>query len=339
MIARPLVLRIALLAALSSVVVLVAAGCGGGSGGSLGSGVVATVDGQEVTQAQLDEVIAQAESRLEAQGQKIPAAGSQEYQALQQNALQYLVQRIQYAQKADELGVKVSDAEVQQRLDRVIKQFFGGSKRKYEQALDKQGLSDEEVRDELRATLVSEKVFEKVGDTATVTDAEIEAYYQANPQLYNTPASRQVRHILVSSKALADRLYRQLENGADFAELARKHSKDSSKSIGGKLTIEKGQTVPEFDKVAFELDVNAISRPVKTQFGWHVIQALAPATKAKPTPLEDVKKTIRETLLGQKRTDTVTKWLEDVKREYEKKITYAPGFAPPPTDTTTTATS
>ncbi len=75
---------------------LVAVGCGGGgdsASGSLGSGVVASVAGEEITQTQLDEVIAQAETRLKAQGQKIPAAGSQEYQAFQQNALQFLVQR------------------------------------------------------------------------------------------------------------------------------------------------------------------------------------------------------------------------------------------------------
>ena len=65
------------------------------------SGVVASVAGDEITQAELDEVIAQAEGRLESQGQKIPAAGSQEYQAFQQNALAYLVQRVQFEQQAE----------------------------------------------------------------------------------------------------------------------------------------------------------------------------------------------------------------------------------------------
>ena len=87
---------------------LAAVGCGGGgggAGGSLASGVAAKVAGEEITQTQLDEVIAQAESRLKAQGQKIPAAGSQEYQAFRQNALQFLVQRAQFQQKAKELGI------------------------------------------------------------------------------------------------------------------------------------------------------------------------------------------------------------------------------------------
>jgi foldase protein PrsA len=306
--------------------------CGGsGSGSSLPSGVVANVAGDEITQAELDEVISQAKDRLESQGQKIPAAGSQEYLAFQQNALAYLVQRAQFDQQADKLGVVVTEKEIDERVARVVTQFFGGSRKKYEEALEKQGITDEQVRDELRATLVSEKVFEKVGDTAKVTDAEIKVYYDAHPELYTQQPSRRVRHILVSSKTLADDIYGQLTDGADFTALAKKYSTDSSKDIGGKLTIRKGETVPQFEKVALALKVNEISKPVKTRFGWHIIEALGPLSAAKATPLASVKQTIRDTLVGQKRSDAVTKWLEDLKREYADKIEYASGFAPPDT--------
>jgi len=333
MIARP-ALRHALvaLAALVAVVAVVAGCGGGGGGGSLGSGVVASVGGDEITQAQLDEVIAQAQDRLKAQGQKIPAAGSQEYQAFQQNALQYLVQRAQFAQQAEKLGVKVTDKQVDERLDRVLKQFFGGSDKKYRESLKKQGITDAQVRDELRATLVSEAVFQKVGDAAKVTGVDIDVYYKAHPELYAQQPSRSVRHILVPSEALAKEIYGKLLKGGDFAALARKYSLDSSKSVGGKLTVRKGETVPQFDKVAFELPVNEISKPVKTRYGWHIIEALGPVSAGTKTPIANVKQTIRETLLGQKRSDAVTKWLADLKKEYADKITYAKGFAPPATE-------
>lgn len=321
---------------------LSAAACGGGggnsAGGSLASGVVASVAGVEITQAELDEVIAQAQDRLEAQGQKIPAAGSQEYQAFQQNALQYLVQRAQFDQQAEELDIVVTEKEVDERVARVLTQFFGGSQKKFGEALEKQGITEAQVRDELRATLVSEKIFEKVGDTAKVTDAEIKAYYDGNPQLYTQQPSRRVRHILVKSKALADDVYRQITSGGNFEVLAKKHSIDSSKDIGGKLTIRKGETVPQFEKAAFALEVNEVSKPVKTRFGWHVIQALGPLSSPKPTPLASVRQTIRDTLIGQKRSDAVTKWLADLKKEYAGKIEYAAGFAPPDTSPTTATT-
>jgi parvulin-like peptidyl-prolyl isomerase len=321
---------------------LVAVGCGGGggAGGSLASGVAANVAGEEITQTQLDEVIAQAESRLKAQGQKIPAAGSQEYQAFQQNALQYLVQRVQFEQKAEELGVSVSDAEVDERIKRVLTQFFGGSQKKYEDSLEKQGITDVQVRDELRATLLSEKIFAKVGTLVNVTDAEIEAYYNANSQLYAQKASRDVRHILVASKTLADDIHSQLANGADFAALAEKYSTDpGSNKTGGKLTIQRGQTVPPFDKVAFALSVGELSEPVKTQYGWHIIEAVTAEKEGSRTPLKSVRKTISDTLLGQKKSEAVTKWLEDLKKEYEAKITYATGLAPPTAEPAPATTS
>lgn len=341
MIARPALRHVFVAFAAVAVIAVMAAGCGGGgggSGGSLASGVVANVDGDEITQAQLDEVIAQAKDRLEAQGQKIPAAGSAEYQAFQQNGLQYLVQRAEFEQQAGKLGVKVTDKQVQERLDRVLKQFFGGSDEKYQESLKKQGISDAEVRNELRATLISEGVFQKVGDAAKVTAADVDAYYKAHPELYSQQPSRTVRHILVSSKALADEIYGKLQKGGDFAALAKKYSVDSSKDVGGKLTVRRGETVPQFDRVAFELKVNEISKPVKTRFGWHIIEALDEASAGTKTPIASVKETIRETLLGQKRPEVVTTWLANLKQEYAKKITYAKGFAPPATEPTTATT-
>jgi parvulin-like peptidyl-prolyl isomerase len=135
-----------------------------------------------------------------------------------------------------------------------------------------------------------------------VSDKEVAAYYKANPTLYSKAASRDVRHILVASKALADKLYTQLKGGADFTALAKKYSTDTgSKSTGGKLTITKGQTVPPFDKAAFSLKTNEISKPVKSQFGWHVIQALSPVRPASTTSLAAATAGIRTQLLQQKK--------------------------------------
>ena len=115
-----------LLVALAATVAF--AGCGGGGSSSLGTGIVANVNGVEISQTELDEVVSQATDRLEAQGQKLPAAGSEQYQAIQQDALQYLVKKIQLEQQAKELGVTVTDKQVDERLQSAIKQFFGGER-------------------------------------------------------------------------------------------------------------------------------------------------------------------------------------------------------------------
>ncbi len=312
------------------------AGCGGGGSSSLGSGVVANVNGVDISQAQLDEVVSQAKDRLEAQGQKLPAAGSEQYQTVQQDALQYLVKKIQLEQQAKVLGVTVTDKQVDERLQRAITQFFGGSQKKYQQSLKKQNLTDARVRAELRSSLLADAIFKKVSSSSKVSDAEIEAYYRAHPDVYAQKESRSVAHILVKSKALANSIYSQLQNGANFTALAKKYSIDSSKSIGGKMTIQKGETVPPFEKAAFALKTKAISKPVHTQFGWHVITALGPLEQGKTTSLADAKASIRQTLQSTAQSNAVSQWLAELNQKYADKITYATGFAPPATTATST---
>ena len=162
-------------------------------------------------------------------------------------------------------------------------------------------------------------------------------YYVKNKAQYGQPERREVRHILVKTKTKADELYGQLQSDADFSELAKKFSEDTgSKANGGKLTISRGQTVAPFDKTAFQLKKNEISKPVKTEFGFHIIQPIGDVQPAKTTPLKEVKDSIRQQLLQTKKNETMTKWVEDLKKDYEDKVSYAVGFTPPPTATGTT---
>jgi parvulin-like peptidyl-prolyl isomerase len=173
-----------------------------------------------------------------------------------------------------------------------------------------------------------------------VSEADLRKYYGSHKQQFSQPASREVRHILVKKKALADSLYQQLKGGADFAALAKRYSQDpGSKAQGGKLTVSKGQTVPPFDKAAFSLKTNELSRPVHTTYGWHIIQPLGPVKPAKTTPFGQVKLQIKGQLEQTKKQDKMRAWVDDVKKEFASKIHYAAGFAPASTATTTAPTS
>ena len=327
--------RLALL--LCALVAVVLAGCGGGSD-DVPADAVALVDGQAVPRQDYDAVISQAKTSYKNQKREFPAAGSQEFQTLRSQVVQFLVQREQFEQEAEERGIEVTDKQVDARLEQIQKQYFNGDKKKYEKQLKEQGLTERQVRNDLRAQIISEKLFAQVTGVVKVTDAQIEEYYEKNKAQYSQPESREVRHILVKSKAKADDLYDQLKAGADFAALAKKHSEDTgSKANGGKLTITRGQTVAPFDQTAFLLNKNVISRPVKTEFGYHIIQPLADAKPAKVTPLKEVKASIRQQLQQTKKNEAMTKWVEALKEDYEDKVSYAVGFTPPPAATGTSS--
>jgi len=88
-------------------------------------------------------------------------------------------------------------------------------------------------------------------------------------------AKATARHILVDSAERAEELKQQIENGADFAQLAAEHSECPSGSSGGDLgEFDQGQMVPEFDEVVFNESIGDIHGPVQTQFGYHLIEIL-----------------------------------------------------------------
>ncbi len=329
--------RIGLLA--TAALAFAVVGCGGG-GQSVPADAVAVVDGTEISKAELDTRLDTARKSYSIQQREFPKAGTAEYRRLRDGFVQILVQREQFEQQAEELEVEVTDKQVEARLEQIKKQYFSGDAKKYEQQLKDQGLTDRQVRADIRAQLVSEKIFEAVTKDVKVGDADVKAYYEKNAEQFSTPESREVRHILVKTKAKADELAAQLKGGGDFAALAKQHSTDTgSKDSGGKLTITRGQTVAPFDKEAFRLAKNEISAPVKTEFGFHLIQALTAVKKADKAPLKEVQDSIRQQLLQTKKNEAMTKWVDELKQEYDDKVSYAVGFTPPPTATGTTSTS
>jgi parvulin-like peptidyl-prolyl isomerase len=332
---------IALLAALALAVA--AAGCGGGDDGEDGTDIevpadaIAVVGEKEITKAEYDRLLASAEKTYEAREQEFPAAGTPEFAQLRNAIVRSLVEQAQFEIAAEELDVTVTDADVDKRLDELKEQFFQGDEQKYKDELEAQGLTEEQVRSDLRTRLLSEKVFEKVTSEVEVTDDEVQKYYDDNAAQFETPASRDVRHILVKSKARADQLHAQLEDGADFAKLARQFSQDpASKKDGGKFNAQQGATVAPFDKVAFELDTGELSDPVKTQFGWHIIEAVGDIEEKSTQDLSEVEEQIRDTLLEEKKNTRINEWIEELRARFEDQTAYAPGFEPPPPAETTT---
>ena len=320
--------------------VALAAGCGGASTASLGADDIAVVGSKPITKEKFQELMGRAQKSYAAQKRDFPKPGSTEYEQLKGQAITFLVQQTEVEEQAEKMGIDVGDDKVDKEIARYKKQFYGGSDERYQKAIKQQGLTEDQARDAIRQNLVSQALFKKVTGDVKVTNAEIREYYATHKTQYVQPESRDVRHILVPKKDLADSLYQQLKGGANFAQLAKRYSKDpGSASNGGKLTVTKGQTVPEFDKTAFSLKKNQLSQPIKTQYGYHIIQALSDVKPSKTTPLDKVQASIKQQLEQQKKNERITQWLDDTKKDYcDGKIKYQVGYQPNP-DPCTTLTS
>ena len=255
------------------------------------------------------------------------------------------MQQEELQQEADKLGVSVTQKDIDKQVEQIKKTYYQGNEKKFEDALKKDDITLAQLEQyELRPNLLGQKLQNKVTADVKVSDAAAQKYYNANKATFTTPKTREVRHILVNSKSLADTIETKLKNGASFAALAKKYSKDTgSAAQGGKLCVAHGgtsgacqQTVPPFDKAAFSLKTNEISQPVKSVYGYHIIQALGAVKPAHTQTFAEVKAQIEANLASQQKQTAWQAWLAKMAKDFKGKVTYQTGYAPATTTTPTT---
>jgi len=295
---------------------------------------IVTFEGGAVTQGELDEFAKQ--SGLDSSMSK----DDPQYKAAIQQIMPQLVS-IEIAKAyAKEHDITVSDEEVDQEIAK-IKEQVGDQARSsgqdlsnqeaYEQALKQNNITEEELRDDIRENLPVQKVQEKVAGNAEPSEKEIQKFYEKNKEAqFTTPEQRCVKHILFNKdqKQKAEDVKKQLEDGGDFAKLAKEYSQDpGSAAQGGDLgCLGKGETVPSFEKAAFGAKQGEIVGPVKTQFGYHILKV----TDVKPKQtrsLQEVESQIRSQLATEKQTEVFSKWVEEQKKKRDVK--YLKGYEPP----------
>ena len=165
-----------------------------------------------------------------------------------------------------------------------------------------------------RSRLLMDSLLATEGKAATTDDAMKKVYEEASKQITGEQEVH-ARHILVESEDEAKAIKAELDKGADFAELAKKKSKDPGASDGGDLGFfTKEQMVPEFSAVALTLEPGKISDPVKSQFGWHIIKVEEKRSRKAPD-FEQVKAQIETYVTRKAQADYVSKLREAAKIE------------------------
>lgn len=158
-------------------------------------------------------------------------------------------------------------------------------------------------------------------DPLTVDNQEVEAYYNDNIEQYNYEAEIRASHILLETEEKALEVLDKINNGADFAEMAREYSTGPSGENGGDLGFfgQNSNMDKDFKDAAFALELNKVSEPVKSQFGYHLIK-VTEMKEAGTTTFEEAKDNINEQLLSAKKQEKWNDFVTELRENAEIEI-------------------
>jgi peptidyl-prolyl cis-trans isomerase C len=287
--------------------------------GAVVTGTAARVNGAEITNQRLEAAF---EAYLAERGRS-PAAirDPRAYEGLRREALDLLIDEELLWQEARRLKALPSQREVEDEVARERAAYKDAAA--LARALEAAGLGEAEWPGHVRRQLAVRRLVDRhLARGLSVSDAEVHAFYEENLRRFTRPEQLRARHVLVAVPAGADAEARAAARGkaeavraealagADFAELARSRSDDSTAGRGGELEpFGRGVMVRPFEEAAFALEAGGISPVIETGFGFHVIK-LEERIPELRLPEADVRERIREHLLLGKRQAAVARRLE-----------------------------
>ena len=212
-------------------------------------------------------------------------------------------------------NIEITEAEIDDEYAEMAETYGGLDGLK--NTLEMYGYTEESIRKNLKLNLSIEKLMEP---TISITDEEIAAYFAENKDDFDVSEQVKASHILVATLEEANEVIGKLNSGESFEDLAKEYSIDASNSSnGGDLGFfGKGAMVEPFENAAFSMDINEISEPVETSFGFHIIKVMDKKAAAEAT-LEGSKETITEVLKETKMTEAYQNWYTNVKDKYTVK--------------------
>jgi foldase protein PrsA len=284
---------------------------------------IATVNGKKITLGDYQDRLNQQTAQYEAMQPGFFTQNPTYLTQIKQQVYTQMLQEEVIMQKAEELDLVISDKDLDAAVDQQLKSDIktAGGEKKFEETLKTNNKTKEEYTDAVRASLKQSKtimnVYNNITKSAGVSEKNILAEYKANPYKYTEkPDTMNVSHILVKSasdvqgsitparyivlKAQAEKILKEIKSGKmTFEAAAKKYGTDGTKDKGGLLgDIE--YTTTEYDadfvKGAIATKTGAVSEPVKTQFGYHLIK-INSRKEYKIKPLSAVKAEIKATLL------------------------------------------
>ncbi|MGI6036606.1 MAG: peptidylprolyl isomerase [Limnochordia bacterium] len=234
--------------------------------------------------------------------------GRLEQEGGQEILQQMIMEKVVY-QAAEAAGITPDPEQLEEEFQ-TFKAGYFLDEQHFQMTLAQYGITEDQLRREMKLMSILEELAAK---DVIITEADIEAYFAENKTRFDQPEQVRASHILVDDEALAAEILAQLQEGADFAQLAAEHSIDpGSKERGGDLGFfTEDRMVPEFSAAAFALDVGELSEVVQSTYGYHII-LVTDRQEAVEATLESSKDQIQQ-LLRQERARDVNEVFQELR--------------------------
>lgn len=234
---------------------------------------------------------------------------------LKRSILDNLVSRELLYMEASKNPPKDLNKQVDEQLNQIKGNFK--SEEEFQNYLSKMNTSENEVKNNLSKNIILENYIKSISDKITVSDKEIKEYYNKNKDEFKQEEQVRASHIIISSKngekvaqEKINKIYSEIKDGLSFEEAAKKYSEDGSASTGGDLGFfRRGMMVKEFEDVAFNTKKGEISKPFKTEFGYHIL-IVTDKKEEKQLSLEEAKESIKNNLIAEKTDEKLNQIIE-----------------------------
>lgn len=215
--------------------------------------------------------------------------------------------------EAEKLNVSVSEEKIEEGIEEM--RDYYGSEEALNNELDSRGLTLDDIRNNLRSNYLIEALLEPY---LNITEDDMKEYFEKNKKSFDQEEQVKASHILVETEEEALDIKKKLDEGEDFAELAKEYSTDkSSGALGGSLgTFNRERMVKEFSDAAFSLPVGEISDPVKSEYGYHII-LVEEKIEAKEATYEEFKDNVNDRLKQERFYDAYAEWYQEKIEEYD----------------------
>lgn len=233
-------------------------------------------------------------------------------------AKERLIDQALMAQESRRRKYRVDSVELQKKIKLWLKQ--NGGKKAFSKINNPMIQNQEDLKRELSDQMRFNQLLEEESQCDAVSTADARKYYDERPELFRMEEQLSASHLLKMAKTEAEfekaledvkALRARLHSGENFAELVRLESDDKGND-GNLGTFGKGRMVPEFEKAAYALKPGELSEPVRTQFGWHLIQ-LHERIPEKITPFEEICEKVVEYLTERKKDKVFEDFLDGLK--------------------------